>query len=149
MIDGVVVRPLKRIPDERGSVLHMFRRDEPEAGDFGEIYFSKVYPGAVKAWHLHKEMTLRYAVPVGMIKLVLYDDRSGSRTRGEIQEIFSGEDAYQLVIIPPRVWNGFKGIGTRPALVANCASIPHDPTEIERRPAHDPGIPYEWERVDR
>lgn len=145
MIDGVLVTPLKQILDERGKVMHMLRADAPHFSHFGEIYFSSVYPGAIKAWHLHREMTLNYAVPHGRIKFVLYDDRSESPTRGVVQEFFLGPDHYCLVTVPPLVWNGFKGIGDETAIVANCASIPHDPDEILRRPAFDPSIPYDWE----
>lgn len=144
MISGVQVKPLTQILDERGKVMHMLRRDSPDFLEFGEIYFSCVYPGAIKAWHLHTTMTLRYAVPVGRIKLVLFDDRPESPTRGEIQEIFLGSDMYCLVTIPPGIWNGFKGIGTAMALVANCATLPHDPQEILRRDPSDPYIPYDW-----
>lgn len=150
MIDGVKVIPLRRIPDERGQIAHMLRVDDPHFEAFGEIYFSFVYPGAVKGWHLHKEMTLFYAVPVGMIKLVLYDARDGSPTRGELSEHYLGEQNYCLVKIPPLVWNGFKGVGTTAAVVANCSSIPHRADEIERMPPHDNGvIPYDWARQDR
>jgi dTDP-4-dehydrorhamnose 3,5-epimerase len=149
MIDGVRVTLLRQIPDERGKVMHMLRSDSDTFIAFGEIYFSCVYPGAVKAWHIHRRMTLNYAVPHGNIKLVLYDDREGSPTRGEIQEIFLGPDNYCLVTIPPMVWNGFKGIGTEAAIVANCATIPHDPTEIDRLDPSDPSIPYDWAIVHR
>jgi len=149
MISGVQVKPLTQIPDERGKVMHMLRRDSPDFLEFGEIYFSCVYPGAVKAWHLHTRMTLRYAVPVGNIKLVLFDDRPESPSRGEIQEIFLGPDNYCLVTIPPKIWNGFKGIGTGMALVANCATLPHDPREILRRDPSDPYIPYDWDIRNR
>ena len=145
MIEGVEIHPLRQIPDERGTVLHMLRRDDPWFAEFGEIYFSVVFPGAIKAWHLHKRMTLNYAVPSGRIKLVLYDDRDDSPTRGELQEIFTGEDFYALVTVPPGVWNGFKGIGTAPAIVANCATVPHDPDEIGRLDPFSPKIPYRWE----
>ena len=144
MIDGVRVTPLRQIVDERGKVMHMLRSDSPGFTGFGEIYFSTVFPGAIKGWHVHSRMTLNYAVPVGRIKFVLYDDRADSSTRGEIQEFFLGPDNYQLVTVPPLVWNGFKGIGPEMALVANCASIPHDPTEIDRRDPFDPAIPYDW-----
>jgi dTDP-4-dehydrorhamnose 3,5-epimerase len=145
MIDGVTITPLKQILDERGKVMHMLRCDSPVFKKFGEIYFSCVYPGAIKAWHLHKEMALNYAVPHGHIKLVLFDDRPSSPTRGEVQEIFLGPDNYHLATIPPMVWNGFKGMGAEMAIVANCSTIPHDPDEIERKPALDPSIPYNWE----
>ena len=111
---------------------------------FGEVYFSIVNPGAVKAWKLHKEMTLNYAVPIGNIKLVLYDDRSGSRTRNEIQEINMGEDNYCLVKIPPMIWNGFQGLGLNKSIIANCATLPHDPAETERRDLSDDRVPYKW-----
>ncbi len=145
MIDGVNITPLKQIPDERGKIMHMLRSDAPHFIGFGEIYFSCVYPGAIKGWHLHRRMTLNYAVPHGNIKFVLYDGRADSPTRGELQEIFMGPDNYLLVTVPPLVWNGFKGIGTTPAIVANCATIPHDPSEMDRLDPFDPSIPYNWE----
>lgn len=144
MIEGVQIIPLKRIPDERGTILHMLRSDAPHFTGFGEIYFSTVYPGVIKGWHLHKEMILNYAVVKGTIKLVLYDDREGSSTKGEVQEIFLGDNAYNLVQIPAFVWNGFKGAGTAEAIVANCSSISHRADEIVRMDPFDPSIPYDW-----
>jgi dTDP-4-dehydrorhamnose 3,5-epimerase len=144
MIDGVTITPLKQILDERGKVMHMLRCDAEVFQGFGEIYFSCIYPGVIKGWHIHKRMTLNYAVPYGNIKLVLYDDRSNSSTKGKVQEFFLGPDNYVLVTIPPMIWNGFKGIGSKTAIVANCASIPHDPEEIERLDPFDTSIPYDW-----
>jgi dTDP-4-dehydrorhamnose 3,5-epimerase len=144
MIDGVRIAPLKQILDERGKVMHMLRADSEGFSGFGEIYFSCVYPGAIKAWHIHTRMVLNYAVPHGNIKLVLFDDRDGSPTRGETQEIFLGADNYCLVTIPALVWNGFKGLGTQVAIVANCASIAHDAEEISRRDPFDSSIGYDW-----
>jgi dTDP-4-dehydrorhamnose 3,5-epimerase len=117
---------------------------EPHFVGFGEVYFSVVYPGVVKGWHQHTTMVLNYAVPRGRIKLVLFDDRDGSPTRGEVMEVFLGEDAYSLVQVPTLVWNGFKGVGVEPAVVANCASIPHDPAEIRRLDPFQNHIPYDW-----
>ena len=145
MIEGVVVTPLRQIFDERGKVMHMLREDAPMFSRFGEIYFSCTYPGAIKAWHLHRRMTLNYAVIHGEIKCVLYDDRPGSRTRGSIEEYFLSPENYCLVTVPPMVWNGFKGIGDKVSIVANCATLPHDPDEIERKSAFDPEIPYDWQ----
>ena len=144
MIDGVHVHPLRQIPDERGKVMHMLRSDDPHFEVFGEIYFSVVYPGVVKGWHLHKRMTLNYACVSGTIKLVLYDDRDDSKTNGEVQELFLGEANYLLVRIPPGIWNGFKGVGTSPAVVANCATLPHNPQEIMRLDPFQNDIPYNW-----
>lgn len=145
MIEGVQIAPLRKIADERGMIMHMLRCTDPMFEQFGEIYFSYVYPGVVKGWHLHREMTLNYAVVAGMVKLVLYDDRPQSATKGQVQEIFLGDADYKLVRIPPYIWNGFKGIGTQPAIVANCATLPHDPEEIVRVSVAESDIPYDWE----
>jgi dTDP-4-dehydrorhamnose 3,5-epimerase len=145
MIEGVRITPLKQILDERGKIMHMLRCDAEHFTSFGEIYFSCVHPGAIKGWHIHKEMVLNYAVPHGNIKFVLYDDRANSPTRGEVQEIFMGPDNYCLVTVPPMVWNGFKGIGQEMAIVANCTSITHRADEIDRLDPFDPSIPYNWE----
>jgi dTDP-4-dehydrorhamnose 3,5-epimerase len=145
MIEGVQIIPLKRIPDERGTVMHMLKSTDPHFQRFGEIYFSTVYPGVVKGWHRHQEMTLNYACISGRIKLVLYDDRPSSKSKGELLEIFLGADNYSLVVIPPCVWNGFKGMSEPVAIVANCSTHPHDPSRSERLDPYDNQIPYRWE----
>ncbi len=145
MIDGVRITPLAQFHDERGKVMHMLREDSPTFERFGEIYFSSVHPGAIKAWHRHRKMTLNYAVVFGEIKFVLFDDRTGSPTKGEIQEIFISPENYSLVTVPPMIWNGFKAIGSGSAIVANCSTLPHDPDEIERLDALSGSIPYSWE----
>lgn len=145
MIRDVVVTPLKQIADERGKVMHMLRSDGNRFAGFGEIYFSCVYAGAVKAWHLHRRMVCNYAVPSGQIRLALYDARSESPTRGEVQEIIMGEGNYCLVTIPPMIWSGFKGLGSTMSIVANCSSIPHDPAESERLDPFTNDIPFTWD----
>lgn len=149
MIEGVTITPLKQIVDERGKIMHMMRATDPAFVSFGEIYFSCINYGAIKGWHIHDRMVLNYAVPSGQIKFVLYDDRDGSSTQGEVQEVFLGPDSYCLVSVPPLVWNGFKGISRDAAIVANCSSIPHDPAEIRRLDPFDPSIPYDWDIVHR
>jgi len=142
-IHGVLVVPLRRIPDERGTILHMLRRDDPHFIEFGEIYFTSIYRGVVKGWHRHREMTLNYACVAGRVKLVMYDDRTDSPTRGQVMERFLGPDDYSLVVIPPGVWNGMKGMD-EVSLVANCATHPHDPSRTERLDPFSSAIPYDW-----
>jgi len=144
LIDDVKVIPLRRIPDERGTVYHMLRSTDPHFVQFGEIYFSTVYPGVVKGWHLHRDMTLNYACIFGRIKLVLYDERGSSSTKGTLMEIFLGQDNYSLVVIPPQVWNGFKGMSEPYAIMANCCTHPHDPTRSTRVDPLSNKIPYDW-----
>lgn len=148
MIDGVKIVPLKRIPDERGTILHGVRRDTI-LNDFGEVYFKKLYFGVINGWHVHEKLILNYICILGMIKLVLCDLREGSPTNGEIQEIFYGDDNYCLVHIPPGIANGSKGMTDPFAIMTNVASEPHDPSLKYRRidPRSD-AIPYDWTRRD-
>lgn len=148
MIEGAAFVPLRRIADERGTIMHMLRSDDEHFQAFGEIYFTTIYDGVVKGWHKHREMTLNYACPVGRIKLVLYDDREGSATKGTLVEAFLGPDAHALAVIPPEVWNGMKGLSSPFALVANCCTHTHDPSRSERLDPHGDEIPYDWSRKD-
>jgi dTDP-4-dehydrorhamnose 3,5-epimerase len=147
VIEGVQVIPLRRIPDERGTIFHMLRADAPHFEKFGEIYFATAYPGVIKGWHLHKSMTLNYACIDGMIKLVLFDQRPDSKTKGELQELFIGDENYALVKIPPGIWNGWKCVGTQRALLANCPTEVHSPDEMLRMDPFSPEIPYKWDLV--
>jgi dTDP-4-dehydrorhamnose 3,5-epimerase len=144
IIQGVDVISLNVIIDERGKVMHMMRSDSPIFTKFGEIYFSVVNPGVIKGWKKHLRMTQHFAVPVGKIKLVIYDDREGSSCHGNIEVIEIGEDSYCLVKIPPLVWYGFQGVSSIPALIANCTDIPHDPAEGERLDISNSKIPWDW-----
>lgn len=148
-IDGVVIKKLNQINDERGKIMHMLRSDDPLFEKFGEIYFSTIYPQVIKGWHLHSRMTLNYACVSGMIKLVLFDERENSPSKGLVQEIFLGDSDYKLVRIPPGVWNGFKGLGAAPSIVANLATLAHDPSEITRMDPLSNHIPYDWALKNR
>ena len=147
-IEGVTLTELRQIRDERGAVLHMLRSDAPEYTRFGECYFSEVAPGAIKAWKRHRAQTQNLAAPMGRIRMVIYDYREGSVTQGKLQVLELGRpDAYLRLRIPPGLWYGFQCISATPALLANCADLPHDPAESEVRPVDDPGIPYRWENL--
>ncbi len=147
MIEDVQVIPLRQIPDERGKIMHMLRCNDPHFKQFGEIYFATAYPGVIKGWHEHTKQTQNYAAIQGMIKLVLYDNRKSSSTYKELMELFVGEDNYQLVIIPTGVINGYKGIGTETAIVANCATLAHEPDEMIRYDPLGDDVPYDWNIV--
>ena len=145
IIKDVVLTELKQFPDERGTLLHMLRNDDPTFTTFGECYFSEVLPGAVKAWKLHRNQTQNFSVPVGRIKLVIYDNRKDSVSNSNVQLINLGRpDSYFRVMIPPGLWYGFTCISKIPALLVNCADIPHNPQESEVRMIDDVSIPYKW-----
>lgn len=149
MIHDVQITPLRRIPDERGKIMHMMRCTDPHFKKFGEVYFATAYPGVIKGWHVHKRQVQNYAVIQGMAKVVLYDGREDSPTFGEIQEVFMGEDHYVLLTIPTGVVNGWKGIGTETVLLANCATEAHEADEMDRIDPFSDEIPYKWDLVHR
>jgi dTDP-4-dehydrorhamnose 3,5-epimerase len=124
--------------------MQMLKRSDPHFEQFGEIYFSTIYPDVVKGWHLHHGMTINYACVYGRVKVVIFDDRENSPTRHELMEVFLGPDNYCLVVIPPELWNGFKGMGHSVSIVANCATEPHDPFRSERMNPFNNVIPYDW-----
>jgi len=149
-IDGVQVRNLKVIADERGRLMEMLRSDSDIFKKFGQMYMTTAYPGVVKAWHYHKKQTDYFVCVKGMMKVVLYDDRRGSTTFGEVNEFFIGEHSPKVIVIPPLVYHGFKCISDKEAMVINCPTEVYNyesPDEYRIDP-HDPMIPYDWGRKD-
>ena len=146
MIDGVKIIKLKKISDSRGAVIRMLRKDDKYFKKFGEIYFSLVNYKKIKAWHLHKKMQLNYSVIFGQIILVLYDSRKKSKTFNKVQEIILKSNSNKLIIVPPLIWNGFMGLSKKPAIIANCATLPYDKNEILREAVKTKNIPYNWRK---
>lgn len=146
-IEGVEVVPLRRIADERGAVFLMLKATDPHFVGFGEIYFSSVVRGVAKAWKNHRRLTSNYACIHGQIRLVLWDDRDGSSTKGTLMEMALGPDDYKLVVVPPGVWHGFQGLSQPLAIVANCATEPSDPDELDRLEPNSADIPHSWASV--
>ena len=150
LIQGVNVKPLKIIADERGYLMEMMRSDDPFFQKFGQSYVSVAYPGVVKGWHFHKVQTDHFVIVKGMMKVVLYDQRDGSPTKGLINEFFMGEKNPVLVTIPPGVVHGMKGIGNEPAMLVNVPTEMYkynEPDEYRIDP-HTKDIPYDWDRKD-
>ena len=150
LIHGVVVKPLKVIPDERGYLMEMLRCDDPFFQKFGQCYLSVGYPGVVKGWHYHKKQTDHFVIVKGMMKVVMYDERPDSPTKGQLNEFFMGERNPILVTIPPGVWHGMKCVSQEPAMLVNTPTEPYnyaEPDEIRADP-HKIHIPYDWSRKD-
>lgn len=150
LIQGVQVKTLNVIPDERGFLMEILRSDDPVFRRFGQIYLTAVNPGAVKAWHYHKKQTDHFCAVKGMAKIVLYDPRRGSPTRGIVNEFFCGDLAPSLVVIPPMVYHGFKGISGEPTLIINVPTETYNYSQPDefRLPPHTKKIPYDWARKD-
>jgi dTDP-4-dehydrorhamnose 3,5-epimerase len=149
-IDGVKVKTLRIVPDERGWLMEILRADEPELfSKFGQVYVSATYPGVVKAWHYHKVQVDTFTCVAGMVKLVLVDTRAGSPTEGAVNEFFLGTQNPTLVQVPNLVYHGWKCISLEPSLVVNLTTEPYayaGPDEYRLEPHGT--LPYDWARRD-
>lgn len=147
MIQGVAVENLRVVPDERGRLTEILRSDSGLFSNFGQVYVTSAYPGVIKAWQMHRVQDDNVACITGMIKLVLYDGRDGSPTRGELTELFAGEHNPVLVHIPRGVFHGYKCISEKEACVVNVPTELYnyrEPDEVRLDKDTDE-IPYDWE----
>jgi dTDP-4-dehydrorhamnose 3,5-epimerase len=150
LIDGLGVRRARVLADERGRLGEIMRVDDPWFEKFGQVYFTTTYPGVVKAWHYHSKQTDHFYVIKGMVKIALYDERSGSPTHGVVNEVYLGEYCPALLRIPPGVMHGWMCISESEAYIVNMVSEPYNYTEPDehRIDPHDNQIPYDWARKD-
>ncbi len=146
-ISGVKIRKLRVIPDDRGWLMEMLRSDWEEFERFGQVYVTTCYPGTVKAWHYHKLQTDHFVCLSGTAKLVLYDPRENSPTKGMINEFFLGALNPILVKIPPLVYHGFTATGNEMAMIVNTPTelYNYETPDEYRLPHDDPSVPYTWE----
>lgn len=148
MIDGVKVKKLKLIPDDRGRLMEILRSDEPLFQRFGQVYMTTAKPGVAKAWHYHKKQDDHFTCISGKMRLALYDARKGSATFGEVNEFTVSLDDPMLVVIPKEVYHGFKCVSDVEAVVINVPTEPYNPKEPDeyRLDAYENDIPYDWRK---
>ncbi len=150
LIDGVMIKKLRLIPDERGRLMEILRADDTAFTKFGQVYVTTAYPGVVKAWHRHKSQDDNMLAVKGMVKIVLYDDRENSPTKGSINEFFIGTHNPLLIHIPKLIWHGFKCISDEEAMIMNIVTecYNYENPDEHRKPPYDSDIPYDWSRKD-
>lgn len=142
-IDGVILTPLKQIFHPKGDVWHAMKCSDNGFEGFGEAYFSTIHCGDIKPWKKHLKMTLNFVVPVGKIRVVIFDDRPQSSTKGNFFDVTLSHDNYQRITIPPSLWVAFSGIGEDLNLLLNLANLEHDPMEVKRKDSLN-DIIYKW-----
>lgn len=150
MIEGVRIKTLRVIPDERGWLMEILRRDDGLFIKFGQVYITTAYPGVIKAWHYHRIQTDNLVAIAGMAKVALYDAREGSPTHKKVEEYFIGVHNPLLIQIPPMVYHGYKCISIEEAVVINCPTEPYNrtnPDEYRVDPFNN-DIPYNWHKKD-
>ena len=147
MIEGVMVKQLKRHADERGYLMELLRSDDEMFGKFAQAYVSLNYPGVIRAWHYHKKQDDIWVCVKGMIKAVIYDSRDRSPTYGEVNEFFLGDNNPIMIKIPEGTMHGYKTIGVEPSLLINFPSELYNPQEPDeyREPWNSEKIPYDWD----
>lgn len=151
LVEGVKVKELKALPDDRGKLMEILRSDEPMFEKFGQVYVTVCKPRVVKGWHYHKEQTDHFVCLGGKAKVVLYDARKESRTFGKINEFILGWENPILVKIPTFVYHGFTALGDQEAMILNIPTQTYcyqDPDEFRASPFSSE-IPYDWGNVDR
>ena len=150
IIEGVRTKALKVLPDERGRLMEVLRSDEEMFTKFGQVYVTTAYPGVVKGWHYHKIQVDHFVVVHGMMKIVLYDNRKTSPTKGLVNEFFMGDHHQILLRVPAGVLHGFKCVSEREAIVINIPTevYHYDSPDEYRMDAHSKEIPYDWARHD-
>ncbi|MCM8815374.1 MAG: dTDP-4-dehydrorhamnose 3,5-epimerase family protein [Candidatus Omnitrophica bacterium] len=151
MIQGVKIKKLSYLTDDRGRLLEILRSDDDIFEKFGQVYITTCYPGVIKAWHLHKKQNDNMVVISGMAKIVLYDQRKESETFGEINEFISGDYNPMLIHIPSNVFHGFTCVSTEEAVLLNIPTerYNHNQPDEYRLPFDSKKIPYSWERKNR
>ena len=146
VIDGVAVKELLVHPDDRGRLYEILRADDSLFTKFGQVYITTAFPGVVKAWHYHKIQTDYFCCIEGSARLVLYDPRGDSSTRGAVMEFDLRPDNPRLVMIPPHVYHGFQCLSKTEAIMLNIPTESYNaehPDEYRLDP-HDPTVPYVW-----
>lgn len=136
-LNDILVTPLARMSVAGGDVLHAMKCTDPGYAGFGEAYFSYVSMGAVKAWKLHRQMTMNIIVPVGRVRFVFH-----LRGTGEYRVEELGADRYARLTVPPGIWFGFQGMSAQDSMLLNIADIAHDPAEVQRAAPSD--IKFDW-----
>ncbi|MBI2909935.1 MAG: dTDP-4-dehydrorhamnose 3,5-epimerase family protein [Chloroflexi bacterium] len=145
-ISGIQIKQLIPHPDERGLLVELLREDDDVFSHFGQCYASLNYPGVVRAWHYHKLQDDLITAVKGMVKLVLYDGREDSPTKGAVEEFFIGEQNRVLVRIPTGVMHGYKTIGVETAIIVNFPTRAYNAAQPDeyRLPWDSEEVPYDW-----
>ncbi len=134
MIDGVELRPLKRILVPKGDVFHALKCTDDGFCGFGEAYFTQIESGKAKGWKRHNRMTLNLVVVYGKVKFVIYDDRKDSKTKGKFEVItLSPEDNYQRLTVKAGLWMAFYGADDKTSMLMDIIPEPHDLSEADKK----------------
>ncbi|HEY4346150.1 MAG TPA: hypothetical protein VGM80_01070 [Gaiellaceae bacterium] len=147
LIDGVVIRHQVTQVDERGTLCEILdpRWDVTES-PIVYVYQFTIRPGKAKGWHVHRLHDDRIFISRGELKVVLYDDRDESPTKGMINEICRSELRRSLMVIPRGVFHAHVNIGTADAHLISMPTrgYDHASPDVFRLPLDTDAIPYRF-----
>ena len=130
-IEGVCVRPAITHPDERGSVCEIVSEgwdDNPIV----HVYEITIRPGVVKGWVKHELQDDRLFTAAGSMRIVLYDDREGSPTRGLVTQNCFDDHSRALLTIPAGVWHAVENVGISDAQLVNSPTRTYNHEEPDK-----------------
>lgn len=134
-LDKIKIIDSIKINHDKGDIFKIITKNDHGFNSFEEVYASRVNYNQIKAWKLHKKMTLNLVVLIGSVKFVFYDNNRFS-------SYIIGEDNYKRIVVPPNIWFGFKGLSKSLNLVINVANLIHHDQEIMREDVNK--FPYDW-----
>ena len=137
LLDKIKVIPLRILKSSSGNIMRVLKKNELKNWTLGEAYFSKIKFNKVKAWKYHLKMTLNLVVPQGKVKFVFYSQKDDV-----FRVIVIGEKKYSRLMVPPKIWFGFKGIGRSESIILNLANFQHSQKEILRCKKNE--IKFDW-----
>ena len=150
LIDGVALHEMPNILTRNGVTTEVVR-PEWAVGSLPIVHMIHVAlrPRAISAWHCHHLQTDRIFVTDGTLRIVLFDDREGSPTRGKVDVLLLGRLRPGTLLIPPFVWHGIENLEHRTAGFINFFDRPYcyeNPDEW-RLPLDTDAIPYRFEHT--
>jgi dTDP-4-dehydrorhamnose 3,5-epimerase len=106
----------------------------------GQINYSVMYPGVIKAWHRHQKQTDFWMGLHGHLKVGVHRETDGKTWLGVI-----GEKKPGVLMIPPPLWHGAATISHEPAGLLYYVTHAYDPkAPDEDRRAFDSITGFPW-----
>ncbi len=122
VIEGVVVRDLRKFHDERGWLTELFRHDELAPEFYPTMsYISSTGPGVKRGPHEHVDQADLFCfIGPSNFKIRMWDNRPTSETFNHVMTLEAGETNPQAVLVPKGVVHAYQNIGDREGIVINC-----------------------------
>lgn len=135
--------PITFFADDRGwSIMNQF---QGVLSAEGQINYSVMYPGIIKAWHRHEKQTDFWLCLHGHLKVGVHRESDDTRWTCVI-----GEKRPAVVIVPPPLWHGAATVGPEPAGLLYYVTHPYNASHPdEQRRAWNEPDDFPWTAQNR